>query len=139
MSTIKSHPSSRFRWILDPNGDVVIVGLIARNATRLDVPAKIVGRPVVAIGAKAFKGFQALQSIVLPEGLQTIGAKAFSDCPSLRSATFPASLQTIESQAFTRCFLLRSVVFWRQTRRNLRRRVLPFPPFRLHRVAKRFR
>ncbi len=73
--------------------------------------------PVTAIGDFAFTGCTALQSVTLPEGLQTIGNSAFRDCTSLTSVTFPEELQTITSYAFSGCTALQSVTFpeWLQS------------------------
>ena len=64
---------------------------------------------VTAIGEQAFYDCDALQSITLPEGVQTIGAEAFIACTLLESVTFPKRLQIISHNAFTYCHALQSV------------------------------
>ena len=61
------------------------------------------------IGDGAFSGCSALQSVTLPEGLQNIGERAFSYCDALQSITLPEELQTIGESAFTNCTALQSV------------------------------
>ena len=64
---------------------------------------------VTSIGFDAFYNCDALQSVVLPEGLRTIGCNAFNACFALESTVFPESLQTIGGCAFTRCISLQSI------------------------------
>ena len=64
-----------------------------------------------SIGDFAFTGCTALESIILPESLQSIGTWAFDSCMSLQSVTFPEGLQSIGSYAFFRCTALQSVDF----------------------------
>ena len=59
--------------------------------------------PVTAIGSFAFYDCSALQSVALPEMLQTIGYYAFQDCSALQSITLPERLQDIYGSAFSGC------------------------------------
>lgn len=55
---------------------------------------------VTSIGANVFKEFKKLETVVLPEGLQTIGEAAFRECSNLRQVTFPNTLKEIGVDAF---------------------------------------
>ena len=98
-----------FEWRVDDDG-VTITKFRQKNATSVDVPSEIDGKPVVAIGDKAFSGCKSLTKVSLPEGLQTIGDETFSWCSSLTEVSFPASLQTIGDKAFYDCESLLN--FW---------------------------
>lgn len=50
-----------------------------------------------------------LQTIVLPQNLQTIGTSAFYSCYNLTSVTFPSTLRTIENYAFAYCNALTNI------------------------------
>lgn len=50
-----------------------------------------------------------LESIVIPEGVETIGADAFGMCEKLREITLPSTIKTIERDAFLRCENLKKV------------------------------
>lgn len=54
-----------------------------------------------------------LQSIIIPEGVETIGAQAFYSCGNLTSVSFPTTLTTIEAYgaygAFQNCNYLTSI------------------------------
>ena len=58
-------------------------------------------------------GNQNLQSITIPEGVETIGAKAFYKCSKLTSVSFPTTLATIEENtsygAFEDCKKLEAI------------------------------
>lgn len=64
-----------------------------------------------SIGANAFIGCESLTSVQFPEGLQVIAIEAFRGCTSLTSVLFPEELQRIGSFAFDGCTSLTSVQF----------------------------
>lgn len=64
------------------------------------LPAKISGKPVTAIGAKAFYSNKKLTSVSIPATVTTIGAEAFSGCTSLSGFKFHEGLKTIGKSAF---------------------------------------
>ncbi len=53
----------------------------------------------------------ALEELVLPEGLRDIGAGAFRGCRSLKKALIPSTVANIENNAFRDCGSLRQVSF----------------------------
>ena len=65
--------------------------------------------PVTVIGDFAFSYCSALQSITLPEGVQSIGDNAFQSCTALQSVTLPESLENIAYGAFLHCSALQSI------------------------------
>ena len=65
--------------------------------------------PVTAIGDQAFYDCASLQSIILPEGLQSIGNRAFTLCTSLETIELPSSLSSIGYRAFSSCESLKSM------------------------------
>ena len=75
-----------------------------------DIPAKVNGRSVTAIGDGAFENCVQLESVTLPDGVRTVGERAFAGCEALRHLTLPASLEKIGKGAFSGCALT-SVTF----------------------------
>ena len=73
------------------------------NATTLEIPSEINGKPVTTIGEYAFYWCDSLKSIVIPNSVTTIGYLAFEDCSSLTSIVIPNSVTTIGSHAFNDC------------------------------------
>ena len=55
-----------------------------------------------AIEANAFDGDQALDVVILPDGVESIGAKAFADS-SVSIIRLPESLKSIDDTAFEGC------------------------------------
>ena len=84
------------------------------NITTADIPATVTidgaDYPVTAIGNEAFYRCLALQSVTLPEGLQSIGGRAFRDCVALTGLILPEGLQDIGDMAFHNCESLQSIV-----------------------------
>ena len=69
------------------NGNAEITGCAA-GVTALEIPAEIDGSPVTAVGDSAFLKQQKLQTVSLPDSVQSIGSQAFSGCINLQEITF---------------------------------------------------
>lgn len=76
-----------------------------RQATEFTVPAT-----VKMIGANAFYGNKALETVVLPAGLLEIKENAFNGC-SLTAVTIPNTVTLIGKNAFRNCYSLEEVIF----------------------------
>ena len=63
------------------------------------------------VNAKAFTRAYSLQSIVLPDSVETIDSMAFQFCINLERVNTPKSLSLIRSDAFANCFKLREFKF----------------------------
>lgn len=63
------------------------------------VPASYYGLPVKGIADSAFQ-YSSIESVFLPDTIETIGNWAFSSCASLQKIVLPKSLKTIGSSAF---------------------------------------
>ena len=81
------------------------------DVNEVNVPEKINGKQVTAIGASVFENRSSLTSIKLPAGVTDIGYSAFSGCSSLESITFGENslLESIGSSAFSGCGSLTSI------------------------------
>lgn len=64
---------------------------------------------VTQIGSMAFYNCANLQSVSLPDTLQSIGSYAFKSCTALTALTLPSALQSIGNSAFENCEKLRSI------------------------------
>lgn len=84
--------------------------------TKIKIPAKHHGKPVVEIGADAFRSAVELQSVYVPEGIRRIGRRAFMNCQKLSFISLPSSLEKVGSFAFGYCGELRAVGFNSQPR-----------------------
>jgi hypothetical protein len=107
-ATPAATPATDFTWDRIGSGGVVITGYVGQSQS-VNIPAKIDGKPVTAIGRRAFINKQQLKSVTIPTGVTSIGEEAFVDCASLTSITLPASLTSIAFAAFGECESLTSV------------------------------
>lgn len=69
----------------------------------------ILGNGVVDIQDSAFMESPKLKSIVIPDSLITIGQQAFEGCTGMESVQFGSGLKTIARFAFYRCSALKNV------------------------------
>ena len=58
------------------------------------------GKGIVMICAKAFRGCTSLSEVILPDGLDIIRESAFEGCTSLLELSLPESVKDIEINAF---------------------------------------
>lgn len=77
--------------------------------SRIVVPDRVHGRPVVELEDGAFKFNQNLTEIVLPETIERIGKEALT-VVSLTSFTCPKALRILEDKALSDCQNLREVI-----------------------------
>ena len=88
--------------------DTVTITACDEKATAVEIPGKIDGKPVVAIGPTAFYGLE-LTAVTIPEGVTSIGSGAFWHCKSLTSVKLPDSLTEIGAHAFADCVALETL------------------------------
>lgn len=84
------------------NGKATVTGYTGGGG-KVEVPAKLGGADVVAIGDGAFAGKSSVTAVTLPDSLRSIGAQAFSHCKGLEEADFGIGVTTIGEQAFLNC------------------------------------
>lgn len=66
-----------------------ITGVVDTTITSLSLPNTIVGKPVTAIASNAFSECNLLQSIVVPNSIESIGLGAFNGCSAMETMTLP--------------------------------------------------
>ena len=71
-----------FEWSVDEAG-VMIIKYLQDDATSVEVPSEIDGKPVVALAVGLFEYRDELSRVSLPSSLQMIGDRTFSGCSSL--------------------------------------------------------
>ena len=65
------------------------------------IPSEIDGKPITVIGKNAFEDFD-IESIIVPDGIETIEKQAFVKCPQLKSVVIGKSVKNI-GQDIIRC------------------------------------
>lgn len=93
--------NEEFRFTVS-EGRATLVSYVG-NKTEVTVPAHYEGAIVVAIADRAFENQTKLNSVVLPQGVETIGWFSFSGCVALSSVTVPDSVKSISYGAFLNC------------------------------------
>jgi hypothetical protein len=63
------------------------------------------------ISEYSFHGCTALESISIPDGVETIGGYAFNNCSSLKSIIIPYGVKSIGNYAFQNCKAITSIAF----------------------------
>ena len=117
LSIVKKHPATNnttpeteisLKYELNESGDGYIVvnkGNIPDDAEEIVIPAEYDGKPVVAIGSKAFS-FSRAKSIEIPNTVKSIGENAFEYCYFITDIVLPEGLESIGDYAFTKCIAL---------------------------------
>ena len=94
--------SGDYKYALLDDGTIEITKYNG-SAKRLDIPAKLAGKTVTAIGDSAFFYCDSLTSVSISDSVTSIGDSAFSFCSSLTSVSIPDSVTSIGGSAFFLC------------------------------------
>lgn len=69
------------------------------DVQQLSIPAVIAGKPIVGINENAFFGRDALEDVLVPEGIEVIRFAAFAFCRNLKRIHLPDTLKELGSRA----------------------------------------
>ena len=89
-------------------GGWIITGY-AGDAPHLQIPARMMGMPVLSIDDQAFFFHSNLVKVTLPARLDAVGNSAFMACSNLETVIMPEKLNVISSYAFSKCRKLKSI------------------------------
>ena len=81
-------------------GDEATIAGYTGSAESLVIPSELGGKPVTAIGEKAFYQNKTITSVKIPEGVTSIGKQAFFVCSSLKEVRIPEGVTSIGNSAF---------------------------------------
>jgi hypothetical protein len=81
-------------------GDVVIPGIFEYGGATYQT---------TEIAADAFRGYHAMESVTIPEGVTSIGGYAFDRCTGIKEIRLPDSLTHLGAAAFGRCKELKEI------------------------------
>lgn len=103
----------KFAPFTDENDEITsyqVVGVEddAKNAENIEIPATYNGKPVTAVGKKAFYGCK-MKSVTIPESVTDVGEQGFYYCVNLESVSLPESVTVIDYEAFSTCAALKTV------------------------------
>ena len=77
------------------------------SSETLQIPERLQGRPIRAVGIGALAECGSLKRVIVPEQIQRIGNEAFSGCSALETVVFKGALPSFSPHLFDRCPNLR--------------------------------
>ena len=92
-------------------GELVSAGSHASDPKEIVKTVTVKGNNLKVVGRQAFYEWSALESVTLPDSVETIGEKAFFKVGALTEIYLPASLKEIGKQAFYQCTALETIRF----------------------------
>ena len=101
-----------FVLTLDNKTDTyTVTGYKSSGATDITLPSTYNGKAVTAIGKSAFFGSEILESVTIPDSIETVGALAFSNCKKLKKITFDGNskLKELDTGVFSGCEALTGI------------------------------
>ncbi len=113
-SYITESYDSRFSFeIVSGSSDTITITdyPLSLGSTEIDVPATLVGLPVICIGAGSFSGQMLAIRITLPDSITRIENDAFYECSGLTTFTISAAVTFIGAYAFEDAYNLDSLFF----------------------------
>lgn len=97
---------------------ILITGCDRIKDTVIDIPEKIEGRQVTAIGPYAFKEFRAMRVLHIPDTVTSLGNHCFYNCRKLEQITLSDAVMEVEDGAFKNCEELAAVTVKRITKKS---------------------
>lgn len=107
IGTVTKITSGDFVYTVEDNVATIVDYTGSANA--LVIPQTIDGRKIVRIGDYALSKKAKLNSIVVPESVESIGSSAFEDSVDLKKVTLPDGVTKIGPSAFYGCSKLTTV------------------------------
>ena len=92
-------------WNVSPKDKSLFGDKYSSDAPKIKdviIPSTLDGNPVASISARAFQNTK-LESVIIPDSVDTIGEEAFSRCYYLTSVKLPKNLTRIWKFAFENC------------------------------------
>lgn len=103
-------PSNELAYTVNPDGKgYSVTGIGTYTGKKIDIPSVYNGKPVTAIGDRAFYGCTELTGVTFPSSVTVIGEYAFYGCIGLTEIMLPSRIATIHGYAFANCSGIRSV------------------------------
>ncbi|MBQ7134122.1 MAG: leucine-rich repeat protein [Ruminococcus sp.] len=90
------------------DGSIGIIGYTGKDKDVI-IPNRIEGKPVKAIGYRAFWEKEFIESVTIPDGVTLIGDYVFSYCKNLQKVNIPDSVTAIGEDAFLGCTSLDNI------------------------------
>ena len=109
----QANPATDFEYTVMRQPDCIGITKYVGTSTSIVFPETIDGLPVTIIGGGLLSGSDvryAIESVVIPDTVETIVDGAFSNCKSLVSVDFGAGVRSIGESAFENCTALQKII-----------------------------
>lgn len=100
--------SGDYQCTNNKDGSCTIVKYTGK-AANLNIPSKLNGKTVTAIGKGAFEGVMSLKTVTVPDTVKTINTYGFFCCFNLESVTLGKNVTTMKDSVFYGCKKLTSI------------------------------
>ena len=87
----------------DDGASYLVSGIGTATDRDIKIMPRYDGKPVTGIADNAFKSNTEIDSVLIPDGVESIGANAFYGCRYLTKVVIPDSVKSIGSSAFYNC------------------------------------
>ena len=87
----------------DDGASYLVSGIGTATDRDIKIMPRYNGRPVTGIADNAFKSNTEIDSVLIPDGVESIGANAFYGCGYLTKVVIPDSVKSIGGSAFYNC------------------------------------
>ena len=84
----------------DDGASYLVSGIGTATERDIKIMPRYEGKPVTGIADNAFKSNTKIDSVLIPDGVESIGANAFYECRYLETVVIPGSVKSIGSYAF---------------------------------------
>ena len=86
----------------DDGASYLVSGIGTATDRDIKIMPRYEGKPVTGIGDNAFQN-KSINSVLIPDGVESIGAYAFYGCGYLTKVVIPGSVKSVGSSAFYNC------------------------------------
>lgn len=94
------------------NGDgYQISGIKDKTVTEIIIPESYNDKKVIGIAGGAFRDYDKLKSVIIPDSVTSIGSSAFDNCSGLTSVTIGSGVTRIDETVFDGCDNLTNISY----------------------------
>lgn len=99
----KEPPLSSFKYELTDDLEGVRITAYNGDDIHIRIPSEIEGVPVRELGERLFSNKEKIETVIIPDTIQSIARSLFSGCRALKNVKLPISLTSIPECTFLGC------------------------------------
>lgn len=109
LTPVTSHAATEGKYTYKVSNGKATITKYKGSASNLEIPNKLGGVPVTAIGENAFGSCESLKNVTIPNSVIKIGREAFSCCESLEKISIGSSVAAFGEFVFDYCKSLKNI------------------------------